>query len=58
MRGGCISTACLHRRGGCLEDISASDPDVSGTEARCLRLNLPNSGLPGKDPVPRTIYTP
>ncbi len=58
MRGGCISTACLHRRGGCLEDISVRDLDVSGTEAGFLRLKLPNGGLPGEDPVPRTTQRP
>jgi polygalacturonase len=39
-------------RGAFIEDIIASDLDVSGTTGGFLRFNILNSGLMGEDPVP------
>lgn len=39
-------------RGASIEDISATDLEVSGTEGGFLRLNLINSGLQDPSPVP------
>jgi hypothetical protein len=39
-------------RGAFIENISASDLDVSGTEGGFLRLNLLNSGIQDPSPVP------
>jgi len=39
-------------RGAFIEDISADDLDVSGTEGGFLSLNLMGSGLQDQDPVP------
>jgi hypothetical protein len=38
-------------RGAFIEDISASDLEVSGTEGGFLRLNLTNSGIQDPSPV-------
>jgi hypothetical protein len=39
-------------RGAFIEDIEASDLDVSGTTGGFLRLNILNSGIQDQEPVP------